>query len=244
MKMEKDEGLIRPLKGKSEPQIGPDAIMTMIPSDLENLVHLCDRRKITPFDLSFFTLYQVERNGVRFSISGPFLGSPQAVMGLEKLIVLGANRIWVSGWCGSLMSDLRIGDLVVPSGALSEEGTSKHYPIGRKAVKTDEGLTGMIEKCLIKRGLKYRKGEIWTTDAPYRETPEKIKKYRDIGVLAVDMEMSALITVSIYRGIPLTGLLVISDELFDLKWRPGFSNPELDKSSKWAGEVLLETVSG
>ena len=242
--MEKDPGLIRPVKGKSDPQLGPDAVMAMIPSDLDYLVSLCKGGKVTSFSLSFFTLYQVERNGVCFSLSGPFLGSPQAVMGLEKLIVLGAKRIWVTGWCGSLSVDLRIGDLVLPSGALSEEGTSMHYPIGKKALKTDEDLNGMLEERLKKRGLKFEKGEVWTTDAPYRETPAKIEKYSSIGALAVDMEMSALITVSLYRKVKLTGLLVVSDELFQLRWKSGFSSPDLAKGVNLAEDVLMETISG
>jgi purine-nucleoside phosphorylase len=242
--MEMDKGLIRPEKRKSDPEIGPDAIMALIPSDLEYLVKISKGRKITTFNMNFFSLYQVIGMGRNLGFAGPFLGSPQAVMGLEKLIALGAERIWVLGWCGSLISDLLIGDLVIPSGALSEEGTSKHYPIGKRAVKTNEDLNVMLEECLKKRGIKFKKGEIWTTDAPYRETPVKIGKHRDIGALAVDMEMSALITVSIYRKVKLTGLLVVSDELFDLKWKPGFSNPKLDKSSKLAGEVLMEMVSG
>lgn len=241
---EKEPGLISPVKGRSDPQLGPDAVMVMIPSDLEYLVTLCRGGKTTPFNLTFFTLYQVERNGVRLSLSGPFLGSPQAVMGLEKLIALGAKRIWISGWCGSLRPDLRIGDLVVPSGALSEEGTSKHYPIAGKRLKTDEDLNGCLEERLKERALRFGKGEVWTTDAPYRETPAKVKKFMKTGVLAVDMEMSALITVSLYREVKLTGLLVVSDELFALKWKPGFSSPDLGRGAKLAGEVLMETVCG
>lgn len=61
----------------------------------------------------------------------------------------------------------------------------------------------------------------------------------DQGILAVEMEISALMTVAIYRSIAMAGLLVVSDELFQLKWRPGFSNSLLKKSSRAAGKVLL-----
>jgi len=53
------------------------------------------------------------------------------------------------------------------------------------------------------------------------------------------MEISALLTVAAYRSVSLAGLLVVSDELSDLKWRPGFSNPLLKKNTRLAGELLL-----
>jgi purine-nucleoside phosphorylase len=86
------------------------------------------------------------------------------------------------------------------------------------------------------------RGTVWTTDAPYRETPTKVKTYQDKGVLAVEMEMSALMTLAMYRAVRLSGLLVVSDELFDLKWHSGFKSPQLKKTSRVAGEVLLRLV--
>jgi hypothetical protein len=56
------------------------------------------------------------------------------------------------------------------------------------------------------------------------------------------MEMSALMTLAIYRNVKLAGLLVISDELFDLKWHSGFNNPKLKQISRLAGELLLNLV--
>ena len=97
----------------------------------------------------------------------------------------------------------------------------------------------MLEISLEQQGLTFTKGEIWTTDAIYRETPEKVRKYRKKGILAVEMEISALLTVAAYRSVSLTGLLVVSDELFDLKWRPGFSDSLLKKNTRLAGELLL-----
>jgi len=164
-------------------------------------------------------------------------------MGMEKLIALGAERIWVLGWCGSLQPDLRIGDLVIPTNAISEEGTSQHYPITEKTATSDKELGQVVVKALLRKGCPFKQGTIWTTDAPYRETQKKIEAFQRQGVLAVEMEMSALMTVAIYRGVKLTGLLVVSDELFDLKWHTGFSSPELKKASRFAGELLLGVMS-
>ncbi len=244
-KINSDTGLIRPMKRKADPAIGRDAIMVMIPSDLDYLVRMSHAQKLPLFDMNFYDLYQYRgKIGKKGSLTllGPFLGAPQAVMGMEKMIALGAKRFWILGWCGSLQPNLRVGDLVIPTVAICEEGTSQHYPIGEKKPKTDEKLNHMLEKALNEKGQAFKKGRVWTTDAPYRETPVKVKRYQKRGALAVEMEMSALMTLAIYRKVKLAGLLVISDELFDLKWHPGFRNPKFKQTSRLAGELLLNLV--
>ena len=238
------EGLIQPRKRKSDPGVGPDAVMLLIRTDLDYLLSTVPSGETTRYDMGFFQLYRImhENHGPLF-LSGPFLGAPYAVMGMEKLIALGANRIWVLGWCGSLQPHLRIGDLVVPVSALSEEGTSQHYDIGGIPRVAAVKLSGMIEDALNKNGRAFSKGGVWTTDAPYRETPEKVGFYQKRGLLAVEMELSALMTVALYREVELGGLLVVSDELFDLKWHTGFSNPKLKRSSRFAGELLMQLVA-
>jgi uridine phosphorylase len=238
-----DEGLIRPRKGKTDPDLGPDVILAMIRSDLDLLARTSQAQKIQHSHMALFDMYRTgDGLGGSFALSGPFLGAPQAVMGMEKLIALGVQRIWVLGWCGSLQPDLRIGDLVLPTTTFSEEGTSQHYPVGEKIPRADEELSQMLDDALRKNGQSFVRGTVWTTDAPYRETPMKVKAYQEKGVLAVDMEMSALMTLATYRAVRLCGLLVVSDELFDLKWHSGFKSPELKKNSRLAGQVLLNVV--
>jgi hypothetical protein len=67
-----------------------------------------------------------------------------------------------------------------------------------------------------------------------------VKTYQGKGVLAVEMEMSALMTLAAYRSVELSGLLVVSDELFDLKWHRGFSSPVFKKRCELAGNLLLD----
>jgi uridine phosphorylase len=235
-----NEAMIRPLKGKKDPDVERDALMVMIPSDLQFLVQETQAEELPFNGMSLYHLYRANK-GVYgpLTLSGSFLGAPQAVIAMEKLIVLGAKRIWVLGWCGSLQPDLTIGHLIIPTGAVSEEGTSNHYPVSNRLPESTTALNRMLEEALIQQSLPFSKGSVWTTDALYRETPDKVKTYQDQGILAVEMEMSALMTVALYRSVAMAGLLVVSDELFRLKWRPGFSNPLLKKSSRTAGKVLL-----
>ncbi|OPX37660.1 MAG: hypothetical protein B1H12_04355 [Desulfobacteraceae bacterium 4484_190.2] len=235
-----NEGIIRPVKGKRDPDVERDALMVMIPSELQFLVQASKAEELSFSDMNLYHLYRANKGTQSpFTLAGPFLGAPQAVIAMEKLIVLGAKKIWVLGWCGSLQPDLPTGHLIIPTNAVSEEGTSNHYPISNRLPESNTALNRMLEEALIQQSLPFSRGSVWTTDALYRETPDKVKTFQDQGILAVEMEISALMTVALYRSVAMAGLLVVSDELFQLKWRPGFSNPLLKKSSRAAGKVLL-----
>jgi len=241
--MDIQEGIIRPMRRKTSPEVGPDVLMVMGTYDLDYFVSPKQGKDFTRSEMGFFNLYQVkDGRNISFTLAGSFLGAPQAVMGMEMIIPLGVKRIWVFGYCGSIDPTLRIGDLVIPTSGISEEGTSQHYPIGERPLATDTALNEILVEALEKEGQTFRRGMVWTTDAPFRETPSKVKEFQGRGVLAVDMEMSALMTLAIFRDVKLTGLLVVSDELFDLKWNPGFSSPEFHKGLGFAREFLLGVV--
>jgi uridine phosphorylase len=214
--------------------------MVMVPSELGFLARKTGAERIPLRDAGLPCVYRAKGAWRNLSFSGPYLGAPQAVLAMEKLVALGAGRFWVLGWCGSLQDSLRIGDVVIPSGVVSEEGTSSHYPIGELEAGPDPILRQRLEDALVEKGLPFRSGRIWTTDAPYRETPDKVLYHQREGVLAVEMEMSALMTVGLFRSVAVTALLVVSDELFDLTWHRGFSNPKLKKATRSGAEILLQ----
>ncbi len=239
-----EDCIIQPRKSRMDPLVGPDVLIALVPDDLEYLVRLGQDKEPSCHPMGFFKIYQVTAERSLIPICGPFIGAPQAVMGLEKLIALGAARVWLLGWCGSLQSFLRIGDFVIPRSAVPEEGTSSHYAIFSECAYSDRELSLVLEESLRKRGQSCTMGKIWTTDAPYRETKSKVKSYQDQGVLAVEMEMSALMTVASYRGVKLTGLLVVSDELFSLKWKAGFRSKAFEARRRMAAKVLFEVLGG
>jgi uridine phosphorylase len=236
-----DKAIIRPRRGKGEPLLGPDAIMVAIPSDLMFMVDLTHAERVVPRSLSPFKLFIAKRgNNSPLALAGPLLGAPQGVMVMEKLIALGAKRLWVLGWCGSLQPHLLIGDIVIPTSALCEEGTSAHYSVDGEKKQTSPLLNKRLEEALAKADLPFKKGPVWTTDAIYRETEKKVLAYGKRGLLAVEMEMSALITVAAYRSVEIAGLLLVSDELFSLNWHNGVGSQTLKKMCKDASHLLLD----
>lgn len=241
---QKDHGIIYPIRRKTDPVVGSEAVMAMTPYDLNYLVRSSQAEECLLPDMGLCRLYQTKALGsTPATFAGPCLGAPQAVMAMEKLIALGVERVWALGWCGSLHPGVRVGHLLIPTGAFSEEGTSAHYPVGEGPPKADPEMNRLLEEALEKSGAPVSVGAVWTTDAPYRETPEKVKRFQEAGAMAVEMEMSALMTLARFRGVSVAGLLVVSDELFDLKWRPGFSDPALKAASRLACNTLLRILS-
>jgi uridine phosphorylase len=159
-------------------------------------------------------------------------------MVLEKLIVMGAKKVLFWGWCGSIHKDLCLGDLLLPNSAISEEGTSALYPQSTPCAKPSALVFKAIEESLLASPLPFRTGAVWSTDAPYRETKEKVISYQRQGVLGVEMELSALFTVARFRKVDMGALLVVSDELSSLRWKPGFSNPKFNSSRKMAADII------
>ncbi len=88
--------------------------------------------------------------------------------------------------------------------------------------------------------LSFKQGPVWTTDAPYRETVDKVKAFQSQGVLGVDMETSAFFTVSAFRGIEAAALLIVSDDLSEMTWRHGFREPRFLEARKQVSRLLVQ----
>jgi len=235
----KESVIIEPRKGKAEPNIEETVFLFFSPTDLEIASNVLGLDKAAKRRLDFAKLYDVNLKGNRFSVVGPAAGAPIAVILLERLIVLGAKNIVGVGSCGSLQENIGIGDYIIPAEAIVEEGTSQHYPLDDPLPKASEKISGYLKDSFRANNLNFTMGKVWTTDAPFRETIEKVLTYKNQNVLGVEMEMSALFTVGAFRGVHVGGLLVVSDELFTLKWRPGFGGKKYTSAMKIACETLL-----
>ena len=160
-------------------------------------------------------------------------------MVLENLIAWGAKKIIFLGWCGSISQQVNIGDIVVATSAMIDEGTSGHYLRNENDQSfPSEWLTDRLFAALDQAQIRFHSGSIWTTEAIYRETQPKVKTYQGLNALAVEMEISALFTVAAYRGADLGAVAIVSDELASFKWRPGFNTKEFKRGRQTVCEVI------
>lgn len=242
--------IVNPIKARSAPTVAPTVILAGTQADLRYLVEISfPGKKPAPHPLYLGSVYQDSdrqdpdrRPGL--TIAGPVLGAPFAAMMLETLIVWGAETVFFLGWCGAVSPALSIGDVVVPDSALIDEGTSRHYrPSGAPdLVHPTEAALDKVLGSLDVAEIPFHRGSIWTTDAIFRETRDVMAGHQKNGVLAVEMEFSALCAISRFRGTAVAGALVVSDRLADFIWEPGFRNPRFIDSRKRLARQLVELV--
>ncbi len=173
----------------------------------------------------------------------PGFGAPTAVMTLEELIAYGIKTFVNIGAAGGLQQNMNIGDIVICDRAIRDEGTSHHYlPVEKHALPCPE-LTESLCTAFERKGIPYRKGASWTTDAPYRETIEELRQYCADGVATVEMEASALFAAGAYRGVCVSAIFTISDILSEEDWNQGYHSAEKLESLKQIFEVALEAIA-
>ncbi|MBW1644218.1 MAG: nucleoside phosphorylase [Deltaproteobacteria bacterium] len=239
----RSDEIVTPVKGKSSPNLGPVAVMVSTQADLSLFCNLTDLDEKKYRNLFVSRLYVSNTAEAGFSVVGPFVGAPYAAMLLETLVAWGAEKIIFFGWCGAISHDVKIGDVIIPTGAIIDEGTSKHYHQEEDGVSRPSSyILKNTKEALIKAGLAFHEGVVWSTDAIYRETSEKVKYYQAKDILAVEMELSALFTVGKFRNVQMGGILVVSDELSTLKWQPGFKEQHFKESRKAVIEVIKEII--
>jgi uridine phosphorylase len=242
MLRDENAALIEPRRGKREPLLPEKALLVFTPQDCEVFLRLFSPPAERSHKVCLAQVHVGAYGGTPISVVGPAIGAPQAVMVVEKLIALGVREILAVGWCGSLQQIAAIGDVVIPLNTVCEEGTSVHYPIGAPPPGPSSELLSPLREALRSDQFKIHEGTVWTTDAPYRETFAKVSAYQRKGVLAVDMETSALFTLARYRGIRVAILLVVSDDLSSLKWIHGFGQSAFKQCRERLAPLALATM--
>ncbi len=156
-----------------------------------------------PIKLSgwLFKSYEGVYRGKEVVIALPFPGSPAAVAALEVLTAMGGGVFVVVGLVGAISTALKIGDVLIPTWGIREEGASFHYmPANTYVPKPDRELVETLYEYAIelkgRRRIKVVKGGVWTTDAIFREALDKVIEYSTKGTYGVDMESTALMTVA------------------------------------------------
>jgi uridine phosphorylase len=188
-------------------------------------------------------LYEVDYLGRKITVFHPGVGAPLAIALLEGVIALGCNKFIACGGAGVLNKEIAVGHIIVPNSAIRDEGTSFHYIEPSREVNANKKGVQAIEKVLTKHKCKYVVGKTWTTDAFYRETPEKVKLRKQEGCLTVEMEASAFFAVSQFRKVTFAQLLYGGDDVSCEEWdsRGDISRTEIRENIFWyTVEACLE----
>lgn len=180
-------------------------------------------------------IYRIKAEDSAVTLFHPGVGAPFCAGMLEEVIALGGRKFIACGGAGVLDGSIAVGHIIVPVSAVRDEGTSYHYLPPNREVKVNEKAVEAIEAALTKHKCKYILAKTWTTDAFYRETPEKIKRRREEGCLAVEMECSAFCAVAEFRKVVFGQILYGGDDVSCAEWDSRCWNDKTD-----VREAILE----
>ena len=159
-----------------------------------------------------FVTYTGTLDGVPVSVTSTGIGGPSASIALEELTNCGADTFIRVGTCGGMQEDVCGGDIVIATGAIRMEGTSREYaPIEFPAVANLEVTNALVEAAK-RQGRCWHAGVVQSKDSFYgQHMPEKMpvsyqlqnkwEAWKRLGVLASEMESAALFTVAAYRRV-------------------------------------------
>lgn len=150
--------------------------------------------------------------GEKVSVVSTGIGGPSAAIAMEELANLGVHTFIRVGTCGGIELDVCSGDIVVATGAVRMEGTSREYaPIEWPAVPDLQAASALVQaaKDLDKRwhaGVVQCKDSFYGQHSPGRmpvsyELEQKWQAWKRLGVLASEMESAALFTVAAARRV-------------------------------------------
>jgi uridine phosphorylase len=202
------------------PDLPSSVVLTFQPHLFD---HVVAERATEDFDVSdFFALHRLADHP-DVGVVGDFgIGAPSTAMVVERLAAHGVDRFCIAGIAGCLQRDVGMGEPVVCTRALRDEGVSHHYVEPGRWASADEAMVQRCETAAEDAGLPVHRGPTWTTSAVYRETVPEIERYAEEGVLTVDMEAAALFAVAEYRDVEAGALFTVSDYLGSEEWDPRF----------------------
>jgi uridine phosphorylase len=171
----------------------PDVCVLDPDGDIVRYLRATDHAYRLPAWACYHTdLYAFERDGMRFGIVGCAVGAAFAVLVAEQLFACGCKFLVSVTSAGQILPLRAPPYFIVIDRALRDEGTSYHYLPPADYSTADKSLVQLARDALAAAHVTPQVGTTWTTDAPFRETPTAIAAAREAGILAVEMEASAL----------------------------------------------------
>ena len=199
--------------------IPPRAIICYFREAIQTLL---DQGRLTqvavfPGEIIDLPIYQTTDPNPVVIIPGQ-LGSANAATYLERLYSNGVTKVIVIGGAGVLDPNLPVGNLIIPTAAIRDEGASHHYLPPSREVAMNPHALNTILATLTAQNIPHLLGKTWTTDAFFRETHAKVKQRRAEGALTVEMEAATYFAVAQFRNIHLGQILYAGDDVSGTHW--------------------------
>jgi uridine phosphorylase len=162
-------------------------------------------------------------DGKRVTVGNGGRFAPDTAMTTEILCAAGVEWLVRIGSCGSLQDHVKIGDLVIVTGAIRGEGTTSYYVAKNFSTVAHPEIVNALKRAAETLKVRYHLGWIFTTDALFQETPELIQELNQQQVSSIDMVTSTFLTIAQLRKKKAGAILAVSDECLHGKF--GFRDP-------------------
>ena len=201
-----------------EGDVGKYVILTGDPKRCSKIAEYFEDAKLIADSREYVT-YTGTLDGEPISVTSTGIGGPSASIALEELVKCGAETFIRVGTCGGMELSVKGGDIVVASGAIRMEGTTKEYaPIEFPAV-ADYRIVSALDRAAKKLGLNHHIGVCQSKDSFYgQHSPEimpvsyelenKWNAWCKMGCLASEMETAALFIVGSFLRVRVGSVLL------------------------------------
>ncbi|MDJ0787362.1 MAG: nucleoside phosphorylase [Myxococcota bacterium] len=249
----------QPITGLTTDRIAPHVLLCGDPARVDRISEAWERRK-TVCEVREYRVVTGERGGIPMMAASTGIGAPSTAILLEELIKLGAHTFLRIGNSGGLAPDLALGDLVVTTGAVRDDGTSKSYVTPEYPAVAHHEVVGALLAAAGSKGIACRAGVTWSLDAFYmrnailesdggmgsmsvggywtRAHEARIEDMRSAGVLNCEMEAGVLLTLAGLFGVRAGTICVVSDRT---PW-PGPAEIDLDRNMGRCIDVALAAM--
>ncbi len=157
-------------------------------------------------------------SGVPVSAIRCQMGAPYAAIVMECLARSGVKKVVRCDYAGSISDNIDMGDLIIPEQAFGGDGTTPHYSSSSQLGNTtaifvgSAGIINALSNSAQNIAYPCHKAKIWSTDALFRETPERVSAWQGSGADTVDMETSTIYCLGTLFNIQAGAVLAISDK--------------------------------
>ncbi len=156
--------------------------------------------------------------GKRVTVGNGGRYGPDTGITTEILCAGGAQSLIRVGSCGSLQENVKIGDLVIVTGAMRGDGTSGYYVPKSFSTVAHRDIVGALRQAADSLRFLYHLGWVFTTDALFQETPELIQELNAQNISGIDMVTATFLTIAQVRGKKAGAILAVSDECLHGKY--------------------------
>jgi uridine phosphorylase len=166
--------------------------------------------------------------------------APDTGITTEILCGAGAEALIRVGSCGSLQEHVKIGDLVIVTGALRGDGTTSYYVPKNFSTIAHPEIVHALRAAAESLNVRYHSGWIFTTDALFQETAELIQELNEQKILSIDMVTATFLTIAQVRQKKAGAVLAVSDECLHGKF--GFRDPRFFAAEEKTIEVARKAL--